>query len=122
MPHFHAGLLIIDTTTGDPADAGTAGAKLAQLGATYLDATIAGSSVQIHDGQAIVMAGGPDEAFGAAHEVLNTFAERAFHVGPWGAGSRMKLVVNLVLGLNRAVLAEGLNFAGSLGVDPQAAL
>lgn len=34
----------------------------------------------------------------------------------------MKLVVNLVLGLNRAVLAEGLSFARSLGFDPAMAL
>jgi 3-hydroxyisobutyrate dehydrogenase-like beta-hydroxyacid dehydrogenase len=121
-PQIRAGLLVIDTTTGDPADAETTGAKLAKQGATYLDATIAGSSVQIHDGQAIVMAGGTEEAFAAAREVLSTFAKSVFHVGPWGAGSRMKLVVNLVLGLNRAVLAEGLNFASALGVDPQAAL
>ena len=35
-----------------------------------------------------------------------------------GSGARMKLVVNLVLGLNRAVLAEGLSLAEACGIDP----
>ena len=48
--------------------------------------------------------------------------ERTFYAGPWGSGSRMKLISNLVLGLNRAALAEGLVFARAIGVDPEAAL
>ena len=43
-------------------------------------------------------------------------------MGPCGSGARMKLVSNLVLGLNRAVLAEGLAFAELLGVDASLAL
>lgn len=41
---------------------------------------------------------------------------------PRGSGARMKLVVNLVLGLNRAVLAEGLAYAEHCGLDGEAAL
>ena len=47
---------------------------------------------------------------------------KAFHVGLCGSAARMKLISNLVLGLNRAVLAEGLAFAEALGVSPAAAL
>ena len=49
-------------------------------------------------------------------------ATRRFHVGPAGSGAQLKLVVNLVLGLNRAVLAEGLSLAAACGIDPAAAL
>ena len=48
--------------------------------------------------------------------------KQAIYVGPCGSGARMKLVSNLVLGLNRAALAEGLVFAQALGVDGEAAL
>ncbi len=116
------GTLVIDTTTGDPQAAETLGAQLAERGVRYLDATVAGSSAQVLHGDVLVMVGGDEAAFTAASAVLATFAADAFHVGPWGAGSRMKLVVNLVLGLNRAVLAEGLSLAESLGLDPRRAL
>src|SRR5437868_6703975 len=51
-------------------------------------------------------------------DLFACFAREWFYLGPWGSGSRMKLVVNLVLGLNRAVLAEGLAFARACGLDP----
>ncbi len=114
--------LVIDTTTGDPQAAETMGRQLAGRGARYLDATVAGSSEQARQGEVLVMVGGQEADFTAASAVLATFAADALYVGPWGAGSRMKLVVNLVLGLNRAVLAEGLTLAEALGLDPQRAL
>ena len=121
-PALRAEHLIIDTTTGDPRDAEAIGARLAERGVRYVDATIAGSSVQVREGQAVVMAGGQRDAYSQAREILATFATELFHVGPWGAGSRMKLVVNLVLGLNRAVLAEGITLARALDLDPGTAL
>lgn len=117
-----AGKLVIDTTTGEPGEMAELGARLARRGIAYLDATIAGSSAQVRSGEVVVMVGGPAEAVSQSRELLATFASRVFHLGPWGAGARMKLVVNLVLGLNRAVLAEGLAFAEHLGVDPRQAL
>ena len=47
---------------------------------------------------------------------------RPFIVGSWGNAAKMKLVTNLVLGLNRAVLAEGLVFAEATGLSREAAL
>lgn len=117
-----AGKLIIDTTTGEPGEMAALGQRVDGLGARYLDATIAGSSAQVRTGDVIVMVGGPADAFAAGRELLETFAARVFHLGPWGAGAQMKLVVNLVIGLNRAVLAESLAFAEHLGVDPRQAL
>jgi 3-hydroxyisobutyrate dehydrogenase-like beta-hydroxyacid dehydrogenase len=60
--------------------------------------------------------------FRQAEDLFRLFAARWFHVGGWGSGARTKLVVNLVLGLNRAVLAEGLAFARRCGLDPEAVL
>ena len=45
-----------------------------------------------------------------------------YHVGASGSAAKMKLVSNLVLGLNRAALAEALVFANAIGVDPASAL
>ena len=91
-------------------------------GGRYLDATIAGSSTQVRAGEVILMVGGDSNDVATCDELFLAFASRIFHVGTVGAGARMKLVVNLVLGLNRAVLAEGLCFAERFGVDPRQAL
>lgn len=116
------GDLIIDTTTGAPEDSERIGEKLSKLGVGYIDATVAGSSRQVRAGDVVVMAGGSDRDIAAARELLNTFARTVFAVGPCGSGARMKLAVNLVLGLNRAVLAEGLAFARACGLDPRQTL
>src|SRR5262249_21137397 len=117
-----AGKVVIDTTTGDPERTADLGRRLAVAGTAYLDATLAGSSTQVLAGAVVVMAGGEADTFGKAEPLFRLFARRWFHLGPWGSGARMKLVVNLVLGLNRAVLAEGLAFARHCGLDASRAL
>jgi 3-hydroxyisobutyrate dehydrogenase-like beta-hydroxyacid dehydrogenase len=111
------GQLVVDTTTGSPDDAADLGAQLAARGIAYVDATVSGSSEQVRTRQAIVMAGGEASAVARCRDLFELFARRTFHVGPWGGGATMKLVTNLVLGLNRAALAEGLAFARALELD-----
>ncbi|MFN7925920.1 MAG: NAD(P)-dependent oxidoreductase [Bryobacteraceae bacterium] len=117
-PALAPGAIVIDTTTGEPSEMESFGRR----GFRYVDATVAGSSEQVRAGEAIVMAGGAPADVGACSDVLHAFAARVFHTGGCGSAARMKLVVNLVLGLNRAALAEGLAFAEACGVDPAAAL
>lgn len=117
-----SGKTVLDTTTGDPDAMAACGERLAQIGCDYLDATIAGSSTQVRQGEVLVMLGGAAACVACCESLLAAFSSRHFHLGSWGAGARMKLVVNLVLGLNRAVLAEGLAFAQASGVEPHKAL
>ena len=114
---LRAGQTIVDTTTGNPAEVESVADVLADFGVDYLDATVGGSSQQARAGDVIIMAGGPVDAFNRCRALFDDLAKRTFYLGPAGSGSRMKLAVNLVLGLNRAVLAEGLGFAGSLGLN-----
>lgn len=116
------GTLLIDTTTGAPQQTVQLAEKLASRDVGYVDATVAGSSEQARRGDIVMMAGGRDKDFARCKELLNQLAANVFHVGPPGSGARMKLVVNLVLGLNRAVLAEGLALAETCGIDAQLAL
>ena len=111
------GQIVVDTTTGDPARAGALGERLGRMGVKFLDATISGSSAQVRAGEVTLMVGGSESAFKRCRDLFDLFAAHAFRVGPCGAGSTMKLVTNLVLGLNRAALAEGLTFAKALGLD-----
>jgi len=109
--------LIIDTTTGDPQDAEGLAGRLAARGVGYLDATISGSSAQVRARTATFLVGGQPEHLDSARDLLAAVSDRVFHLGPPGAGSRAKLASNLVLGLNRLALAEGLVFAECLGLD-----
>jgi 3-hydroxyisobutyrate dehydrogenase-like beta-hydroxyacid dehydrogenase len=113
---------VIDTTTGDPDQVEALAARLAGCGVAYLDATISGSSTQIRARAATFMVGGQPEDFQAHRPLLALLSDRVFHLGPAGAGSRAKLASNLVLGLNRLALAEGLVFAEALGLDLEAFL
>lgn len=116
------GLIIIDTTTGDPATAEALARDLAARGVTYLDATISGSSAQVRAGTAVMMVGGERAAYGACADIFARLGCETFHTGAPGSGAKMKLATNIVLGLNRAALAEGLAFARGLGLDAAQAL
>jgi len=119
---LRSGQILIDTTTGGPRSAVESGRMLESLGVAYLDAAICGNSEELRRGEVLVVAGGPAAAYEACQDVFATFARRCWRVGDWGAGLKMKLTTNLVLGLNRAVLAEGLGFAEALGLDSELAL
>lgn len=116
------GHILIDTTTGEPEQTARLGARLAARGVEYLDAPLSGSSEQTRRGEAIAIVGGSREAFDACGDLFERCAAKTIYAGPCGSGAKMKLVSNLVLGLNRAALAEGLVFARALGLDMEAAL
>lgn len=119
---LRAGQILLDTTTGEPSQTAALGARLAARGVRYLDAPISGSSEQTRRGEATVIVGGDRDTFEECADLWRVMGAKVFHVGSCGSAARMKLISNLVLGLNRAVLAEGLAFAEALGVSPAAAL
>jgi 3-hydroxyisobutyrate dehydrogenase-like beta-hydroxyacid dehydrogenase len=119
---LRAGKLLIDTTTGSPEQSAALGARLADRGVVYLDAPVSGSSEQTRRAEVTTLVGGPRESFEACRDLFDCFSMRTFYTGPCGSGASMKLVSNLVLGLNRAALAEGLAFASSIGLDALATL
>lgn len=116
------GTILIDTTTGSPAQVEQIAQRLAPQGVDYLDACVGGSSEDVRQNRAMILCGGSAAAFGAAKPVLDAIASSTYHLGAAGCGTRMKLVFNLVLGMNRAVLAEGLSFAEKAGIQPEDAL
>lgn len=108
---------VVDTGTGDPAKFTALAARVAQRGMRMLDATLSGSSGQIARRQAVVMVGAHAADFEACADLLRAFGDRVFHLGAPGAGMKAKLASNVILGLNRLALAEGLALAGALGLD-----
>ncbi|MBW8039516.1 MAG: NAD(P)-dependent oxidoreductase [Planctomycetes bacterium] len=113
---------IIDTTTGDPDKTVALAQRLVEREIYMLDSTISGSSRQVRDKEAVFMIGGEKAAFETCMDIFQTLTEKIFYLGPSGNGSRAKLASNLILGLNRAALAEGLVFATNLGLELEAFL
>jgi len=109
--------LILDTTTGEPERSEALAHRLGAQGIQILDAPISGSSQQIRQRQGVFLVGGDRAAYEAALDLIRMLADRFYYLGGPGAGSRAKLASNLILGLNRLVLAEGLVFAERLGLD-----
>ena len=116
------GKVLLDTTTGSPEQSVSMSAHLASLGMQYLDAPISGSSEQTRRGEATVIVGGERNAFEACNDLWPVLGANTYLVGASGSAAKMKLVSNLVLGLNRAALAEALVYAHGIGVDPASAL
>jgi 3-hydroxyisobutyrate dehydrogenase-like beta-hydroxyacid dehydrogenase len=119
---LHEGQILIDTTTGTPAHAESLALRLEAQGVHYLDAPVSGSSDQAKQGKITVLVGGTMKAFNDVKDMLERLAEKTIYVGGSGNGARLKLVSNLVLGLNRAVLAEGLALGEAMGLNAELTL
>ena len=114
-----AGTLFIDCSTIDPATARRVGAAAAEAGHAMLDAPMSGGVGGAQAGTLSFMVGGPDAAFERARPVLEAMGRNIFHAGPSGAGAAAKLCNNLMLAIQMISVAEGMNLARSLGLDPQ---
>ena len=107
---------LFDCSTGDPDALQALAARLGARGVEFLEAPLAGSSRQIAEGTATMLLGGDAAVIDSHATLLEALSPRRIHVGGAGMGARAKLATNLVLGLNRAALAEGLVFAEKLGI------
>lgn len=110
---------IVDCSTGSPEELAALSARLRARGIDFIEAPLSGSSQQIAAGEAVALVGAEEGAWHAAQPLLSSLAAQCIHVGAPGMGAKAKLATNLVLGLNRAVFAEGLAFAESLGIAPE---
>jgi 3-hydroxyisobutyrate dehydrogenase-like beta-hydroxyacid dehydrogenase len=109
-------------STCDPDRVSALGGRLVPRGIRFLDMPVSGTSDQVRRGDGVALIGGDMAIADEIKPVLDALFARRFHVGKIGDGGRAKLAVNLILGLNRLAMAEGLVFAERLGLDPAAFL
>jgi 3-hydroxyisobutyrate dehydrogenase-like beta-hydroxyacid dehydrogenase len=114
--------VFVVTSTCDPDRLKALAERVRPHGVVVLEMPISGTSLQVERGEGVGLVGGDRSLAERAAAVLDAICARRHHVGEIGDGSRAKLAVNLILGLNRAALAEGLVFASRLGLDPVAFL
>ena len=114
--------IVLCMSTCDPDRVAALAERVIPRGIRYLDVPVSGTSDQVRRGDGVALIGG-DIAIGEqVEDIFDALFARRFHVGRIGDGGRAKLAVNLILGLNRLAVAEGLVFAERLGLDPSAFL
>src|SRR2546423_6700399 len=92
--------------------------KLAQqAGAETLEACMASSITQAREGKLYLMCGGAEAVFRKAEPVLKELAATVRFIGKAGEAAKVKALVNMVMNINTAGLAEGLALGAALGLD-----
>jgi 3-hydroxyisobutyrate dehydrogenase-like beta-hydroxyacid dehydrogenase len=114
--------IFIVTSTCDPDRLAGLAQRVAPGGAHVVEMPVSGTSRQVTNGDGVALVAGDSATVDRAAAVIDAICPRRHYLGELGNGSRAKLAVNLILGLNRAALAEGLVFASRLGLDPAAFL
>lgn len=89
----------------------------AKVGAQCLEACMASSIPQARNGELFLMIGGKENLFNATKELLDDMSKALHYVGPSGKASEVKALVNMVMNINTAALAEGLGIGKALGLD-----
>ncbi len=111
------GKLFINCATVSP-DAQISAYKAAKkAGGTALEGCMAASITQAREGTLYLMCGGDEATFNNARPLLEKLSSNLRYIGPIGQAARVKLLVNMVMNMNTAALAEGLALADALKLD-----
>ncbi|HET9870185.1 MAG TPA: NAD(P)-dependent oxidoreductase [bacterium] len=111
------GLIVLEMSTLSPQTSLELHAKARSLGVRMLDLPVLGSTPAVKAGAITLVAGGDKALFDACGPIYASLAKQWFLMGPEGSGARMKLVVNLMLGVGMEALAEGIALGKGLGLD-----
>lgn len=107
---------VINFATCDP-DRMVALAKRAEgHGLGFLETPLSGASDQVARGEAVCLVGGSRATMEESLDIIRVVCGKHYFMGAVGNGGKAKLATNLILGLNRAALAEGLVYAERLGL------
>ncbi|SEL33814.1 L-threonate dehydrogenase [Pacificibacter marinus] len=114
------GAAILSSATVAPDFAREMEKRCAELGVYYLDAPVSGGTVRAASGELSVMSSGSEAAYTALAPTLDAIASNVFKLGDSaGAGSAMKAVNQLLVGVHIAACAEAMTFGISQGIDPE---
>lgn len=112
-----AGRTFINCATLTPAIHGKIDIAAQAAGATSLEACMASSIPQARNGSLFLMIGGDEANFNRVKPLLDDLSEALHFVGAAGKASEVKAIVNMVMNINTAALAEGLGIGQALGLD-----
>jgi 3-hydroxyisobutyrate dehydrogenase-like beta-hydroxyacid dehydrogenase len=111
------GTVVLEMSTVAPETSRELHKQAARVGVDVMDVAISGSTPAAEQGTLTLLAGGNAELFYAAQPIFAAIARQYFHLGPSGAGTTMKLVVNTLLGVGMQAIAEAVVLGESAGLN-----
>ncbi|MBS7780961.1 NAD(P)-dependent oxidoreductase [Acidovorax sp. CCYZU-2555] len=110
------GLLIIDTTSGDPQATRALAQRLNDAGLRFIDAPVSGGAAGARKGTLTMFIGGSAKDVQDADAVLAALGDKRFHIGEVGAGDIAKIVNNLLVASHLLTASEAFRMANAAGV------
>ena len=123
-----AGAIILDLSTIDPGTSIRMYDLAKEGGVSYLDAPVSGGAPRgagtegARHATITFMVGGDKDAFDRARPVMEVLGKKLFYLGPSGTGSTVKLLSNLISGLNNLIVAEAFVLGAAAGIGPETLL
>ena len=111
------GTLFINCATVSPGTHVEVESRCEEAGAQSLEACMASSITQAREGTLYLMCGGRPEAYERARPILEILSSSLRYIGEAGEAAKVKALVNMVMNINTAGLAEGLGLGAALGLD-----
>ena len=119
--HMKPGSVFVMCSTVDPNWSVALEARLEGMGLRYIDAPISGGAAKAASGQMTMMTAGKPEAYALAEPLLNAMAGKVYKLGDKaGAGSKVKIINQLLAGVHIAAAAEAMALGLREGVDAEA--
>jgi L-threonate 2-dehydrogenase len=115
-----AGLVVAELSTLPIPDKERCRDRLAAHGIVMLDCPLSGTGAQAATRDLAVYASGERHAYDRAEPVFRHFARACHYLGPFGNGSRMKFVANLLVAVHNVASAEAMVLGIKAGLDPDA--
>ena len=111
--------LLVEMSTFKISDKEKAAAVLRKAGHQMIDCPVSGTGAQARNGDLVFYASGDSKLIAKIRPLLSAFGRGVFNVGPFGNGSRMKYVANLLVAINNVASAEAMVLGMKAGLDPR---
>ncbi|MCH2165646.1 MAG: NAD(P)-dependent oxidoreductase [Marinovum sp.] len=116
LPHLRVGAVIVDCSTSDPVSTASLAAKIGHAGGHLVDAPLGGTPVQADAGELTAIIGASPDVYDRVEPVIGAWAGQMLHLGPTGAGHKMKLLNNMLSLGYGALYSEALALAEKVGI------
>jgi len=113
------GLIVVDTTTADPASTKKVAAALAECNIGFVDGPVSGGPKGAATATMTMVLGGSEADVAAVEPILAVISAKRVHVGPVGAGHVTKIINNMLTGVHLLAASEAVRAAQASGVDPE---
>jgi 3-hydroxyisobutyrate dehydrogenase-like beta-hydroxyacid dehydrogenase len=111
------GTVILEMSTISPELSRRLHQEARTRGVNFLDVAISGSTPAVDAGTITLLAGGDKETFEECIPIFESIARQWFLIGPGSSGVQMKLVVNLLLGIDMQAIAEAVSLGEHLQIN-----